>query len=546
MTETANNARLHPSTAGGLAGPAATGTAPEPSPASPRTIHEAVAHWARRQPDAPAIVFRGEPISYRVLDAASDEYARALAEQGAGPGTVVPVLLRRSPQLVATLLGVLKCGAAYAALDHRWPAERIRTVLDILDPPLLVTDAPTGSGMRSWVPPTEDLPEAAARGGRPPSCTVDPSAVATVFFTSGTTGAPKGVLSPHRATTRLFHGDTFADFAPGRAMPQTAPAAWDGYTLETWGMLTSGGTSAIVEGDYLLPAQLRDLVTSFGVDTAWLTASLFNLFVDEDVECFAGMRQVLTGGERLSVPHVRKFLRRHPDIALINGYGPVESCVFVTTHRIRPSDCDLDGGIPIGTAVPRTRAVVLDGDRPVRGELGEICVAGEGLALGYLGAPEATAERFVTRTLDGRPTTLYRTGDQGVLDDSGVLHFRGRTDRQVKIAGNRIEPDDVEAAARRIPGLRECLAVAVPGTDGTVERLALFYTVEPEGGPAPAAVRRELSATLPRYLVPHHLYRREALPRTANGKLDQHALLALVPEAGEPATRVRSSAGSRG
>jgi D-alanine--poly(phosphoribitol) ligase subunit 1 len=531
MTETTRAGRLSRTTAGRFAETAAAGTAPQDAATSPRTIHEAVTRWARRQPAASAIIFRGEAISYRTLDAVSDEYARALHEHGVRPGTMVPVLLPRSPRLVAALLGVLKCGAAYAALDHRWPAARVRTVLGILDAPLLVADVPARSDMPTWAPPDEDLRETAARGGRPPSCTVDPAAVATVFFTSGTTGTPKGVLSPHRATTRLFDGDTFADFAPGRAMPQTAPAAWDGYTLETWGMLTSGGTSVIVEGDYLLPEQLRELVTSSGVDTAWLTSSLFNLFVDEDVDCFTGMRQVLTGGERLSPPHVRTFLRRHPDIALINGYGPVESCVFVTTHRIRQADCDLEGGIPIGTPVPRTRVVILDGDRPARGgEPGEICVAGDGLALGYLNAPEATASTFVTLTVDGVPTNLYRTGDRGVRDGDGVLHFRGRTDRQVKIAGHRIEPGDVEAAARRVPGLRECLAIALPGADGAFERLALFYTAEPQGGPDPAAVRRALSAALPRYLVPDRLYPRETLPRTPNGKLDQRALLDSLRE----------------
>lgn len=275
----------------------------------------------------------------------------------------------------------------------------------------------------------------------------DGSAPAAVFFTSGTTGTPKAVVSPHRATTRLFGPDSFADFGPGRVMSQTAPVSWDAFGLELWGMLTTGGTAVLPDGGYFLPDDLAELVTGTGLDTVWLTAALFNLFVDEDPDCFTGLRQVLTGGERMSVPHARTFLARHPDITLLNGYGPVECCVFVTTHRVRPADCEAGHGIPLGTAVPGTGIHVLDGATAVPpGTLGEICVSGEGLADGYLGDEAATAAGFTTFDPGGGPRRIYRTGDLGRLDDEGVLHFHGRADRQVKISGHRVEPAETEAA----------------------------------------------------------------------------------------------------
>lgn len=528
-------------------------------------IHEAVAAQARLRPDATALVFAGRRVSYRTLDLAAEAYAVELGRLGVGPGRLVPVLLPRSPGLVAVILGVLKRGAAYAALDPKLPADRLRTVLGILSPPVVVgaeaaLDPSPGAdadGRTVWTPPDEELSEAAVRApARRPASTaatdeaqapVDASAPATVFFTSGTTGAPKGVLSPHRATTRLFGPDGFADFGPGRVMTQAAPVSWDAFTLELWSMLTTGGTVVLIDGDYFLPDDLAELVRSTGLDTVWLTAALFNLFVDEDPDCFTGLRQVFTGGERLSAPHIRSFLARHPGITLLNGYGPVECCVFVTTHRIRPADCEAEYGIPLGTAVPGTVIHILDGDGEVPpGALGEICVSGDGLADGYLGNERATAESFTTFDPGTGPRRIYRTGDLGRLDGDGVLHFHGRADRQIKISGHRVEPAETEAAALRLPGIRECAVVPVAGESGAFERLAMFYTEEPFGGTEvlggadgtgagpvdgaaaePDAVRKALSAVLPRAQVPDAVRRIVSFPRTPNGKIDTVALLDL-------------------
>ncbi|MET9552760.1 amino acid adenylation domain-containing protein [Streptomyces sp. NPDC006645] len=533
---------------------------PMPRTSGARLIHEAVARQARLRPDATALVFAGRSVSYRTLDLAAEAYAVRLGALGVDPGQLVPVLLPRSPQLVAVLLAVLKRGAAYAALDPKLPADRLRTVLDMLAPPVVVgpSRAQDADGRAVWAPPAEELSEAAGRapdpapGPTPDQDGADGAAPATVFFTSGTTGTPKGVLSPHRATTRLFGPDSFAAFGPGRVMPQAAPVSWDALTLELWSMLTTGGTVVLVDGDYFLPDDLAELVESTGLDTVWLTAALFNLFVDEDPDCFTGLRQVFTGGERLSAPHVRAFLARHPGITLLNGYGPVECCVFVTTHRIRPADCEAEYGIPLGTPVPGTAIHVLDGDTEVLpGALGEICVSGEGLADGYLNNERATGMSFTTFDPGTGPLRIYRTGDLGRLDSHGTLHFHGRADRQIKISGHRVEPAETEAAALRLPGVRECAVLPVAGESGAYERLALFYTAQPLDGtdgavgtvdaddaadsaadtaadgavPEPDTVRKSLAAVLPRAQVPDEVRRLRSFPRTPNGKIDIVALL---------------------
>lgn len=433
--------------------------------------------------------------------------------------------------MIAALLAVLKCGAAYAALDRRWPPDRIRDAIRTLGAKVAVTDGDRdaeGVDAVPWTPPEwgAALP---GPGGRTRAAIPD-SAAAMVFFTSGTTGAPKGVLSPHRATTRLFRPGTFANFGPGRVMPLAAPVPWDAFAMELWGSLTTGGTGVVVRDDVLFPDDLRTLVAGAGVDTMWLTASMFNLFVEEDPGCFDGMRQVMTGGERLSPPHVREFLERQPGITLVNGYGPVESCVFVTTRTLVAEDCALPGGVPVGVPVPGTSIHLFQDAAPMPdGAPGEICVSGDGLALGYLGDPGTGGAAFTTVELDGRPERVYCTGDLGVRDENGVLHFHGRADRQVKIFGHRVEPAEVEAVAAGLPGIRAARVVPVPGADGSYERLVLFCTARDDGpAPEPEVIRKVLAGALPHYMVPASIRLVDAFPTTDNGKLDQAALISLL------------------
>lgn len=504
-------------------------------------IHAAIADHAARRPQATALITGGDHISFATLDAAARTYAAELAERGAGPGQVVPLLMPRSAQLVVLQLAVLQCGAAYASLDLRWPAERLRAVLGQLSPAVVVSGTADHLGHgRTYQPPAEDLHSAAARCGAFQPVRPDASAPATVFFTSGTTGGSKCVLVPHRAVTRLFGPGGLDGFGPGHATPQAAPVPWDMYAFELWGQLTSGGTAVLVEGDHLLPSVLRDLIRTAGVDTLWITTSLFNLFVDEDPDCFSGLERILVGGEKLSSDHVRRFLAQYSGIALRNGYGPAENCMLTTTHLLSAQDCDVPGGIPVGSAVPGTTVLLLDaGDKPCPpGELGEICAAGQGLACGYLGHPELTRAKFPTVEIGGAAVRIYRTGDIGMVDDAGILHFRGRKDRQVKISGHRVELAEIEVTVRGLAGIRDCVVIPVTAPDGQVTSLALFYLSHPgrmnegaEDDLDPLSVRRELVRLLPGYLVPGSIRWLARFPLTANGKLDGAALVPLARRA---------------
>lgn len=496
-------------------------------------IHEAFDQQVLAQPDAIALSFHGHHDSYRTLDLAARAFAGELAACGVGPGNVVPVALPRSPRLVAVLLAILNRGAAYAVCDPHWPVDRLRAVVQLSGSPVCVADLPGPAGFASLplsVPPSGALenwylpsirPETTAESAR-----VTPDAAATVFFTSGTTGVPKGVLSPHRAITRLFVPGGPLAFGPGTVMAQVAPASWDAFSLELWGMLTTGGTCTIVADNYLLPNTLSGLVATDGVNVIWLTASLFNLFVERDIDCFEGIGTVYAGGERLSPQHVRRFLQRFPATSLVNGYGPVESCVFATTHPIVLADCQRANGIPLGRAVPGTQVFIRDG---------EICIAGAGLALGYLGDTELTAAKFTDEYIDGMTVRLYHTGDLGSLDADGLLHFHGRADRQVKIRGYRLELDEIETAASGLAGIVGCVVAPVPGrVPGVFDKLALFYK-RPAGStpePDPHDIRRRLAAVLPSYAIPDVIQAIDQLPVTANGKTNVTKLLSLIDYSG--------------
>jgi len=503
-----------------------SGTTPDQP--SELCTHEVFERQARCTPEATALVCGESRVSYAELDAAANQLAHVLAGRGVRRGELVGVYLERGVELVTAVLAVLKAGAAYVPLDPGHPAERISALLDQVRPSLVLS-AITLPGVATLDPATVD-----AEPSTRPDVTVSPEDAVCVMFTSGSTGLAKGVVAAHRALVGTFLGQDFAGFGPGDVVLQCAPVSWDAFALELFAALFFGGTCVLQPGQSPEPETIAELVAAHRVTTLHVSASLLNYLVDEHPSAFDGVRQVLTGGEAASAAHIGRLLAAQPSLRLVNGYSPVESMIFTVAHRVVAADT-AGASIPVGTPLRNKRVYVLDERLNLvpPGVVGELYMAGVGLARGYLGQPGFTASRLVADPFEPG-TRMYRTGDLARWRADSVLEFRGRADDQVKIRGFRVEPAEVRAALDRHPEVGQAAVVVREDRPGDKRLVAYLVPAAGAGGLEVADVRRRVVAALPDYLVPAAFVVLDELPRTANGKLDRRAL---------PAPEVTASAG---
>ncbi|MFJ9775908.1 amino acid adenylation domain-containing protein [Kitasatospora sp. NPDC101157] len=510
-------------------------------------VHERIAARAERSPDAVALHWAGRDTSYRELAADARRSADFLARRGVRRGDVVAVRADCVPDTVKVLLGIVRCGAAYAIVPPDWPPGRFERIAGLEGIRLCVVDRdlPSVPGL-----PTLTVEEALGRaaaadggaaGEEPAGAGVSGEDPLCVFFTSGSTGSPKGVVAPHRGILRL--ADDELCVVPGRMVTyQTASTAWDAFAWELWTPLVLGGTCVLSGGTKPTGPRVREAIAR-GVNAMILNTVLFNALVDDDIDCFTGLELLVTGGERHSAPHLARCRRRHPGIRLQQGYGPAESSTYTTMHPVTEAD---EAEVPIGLPVTGTEVWLLDEQRrPVPdGGTGEIVIGGEGLALGYLGDPELTRQRFPVLELDGREHRVYLTGDLARRDPGGRLVFVGRRDRQVKIRGVRIEPSEVEAVIEQVPGVSRAAVVAQYDDSGRATGLAAVASSE--GGPLPSAdlITKTVAGAFPEAFVPRRVAVVERLPKLPNDKVDHHALAALLADAGRPGPGTRRPDGA--
>ncbi|MFI0215794.1 amino acid adenylation domain-containing protein [Streptomyces lydicus] len=502
-----------------------TGPAVERAPTG-ACVHELFEAQAARAPDAVALLHEADELTYGALNERANRLAHRLVGLGVAPGTLVGVHLERGFDMVVALLAVLKAGGGYTMLDPQFPVERLALSLEDTGAPLLVTSRPL-SGRLTGATTLYVEDEAASDAPTGNLATgVGPEDVACVMFTSGSTGRPKGVMSPHRALTGTYLGQDYAGFGPDEVFLQCSPVSWDAFGLELFGALLFGARCVLQSGQNPDPLEIGELVARHGVTMLQLSASLFNFLVDEVPEAFEGVRYAITGGEPASVPHVAKARRDHPALRLGNGYGPAESMGFTTHHAVVAGD--LSGtALPIGVPLAGKRAYVLDDDlKPAaNGALGELYVAGAGLAHGYVSRPALTAERFVADPFAGPGgERMYRTGDLARRRADGVLEYVGRADDQVKIRGFRVEPGEVEARLVGHPAVRQAAVLAQDSRLGDKQLVAYVVAERADAPPDAAELRRHVAEALPAYMVPVACVPVDELPRTPNGKLDRRAL----------------------
>ncbi|ATL25929.1 non-ribosomal peptide synthetase [Streptomyces formicae] len=495
------------------------------------SVPERFRHRTGTTPDATAVLCGTTRMTYAELDERSDRTARWLARHGAGPERLVAVAMERSADLVVALLAVLKAGAAYLPLDPRSPDARLHTILDGARAALLLADATSRERALGLAAPHTDVPvlvidDAAQQdAGDTDLPYVAAHQAAYAMFTSGSTGTPKGVVVTHRNIVALAADPSFADGAHARVLAHS-PHSFDASTYELWVPLLGGGTVVVAPARDSVARTLEEAVTEHGATGAFLTAALFDSLVAEGSSVPRSLREVWVGGEEPSTAAVRRFLEEYPGTALTHVYGPTENTTFSTTQPLRPlGHCG--GRPPIGRPMADTRVYVLDGAlRPVPpGVVGELHLSGAGLARGYLGRPDLTAERFVADPFGAPGARMYRSGDLVRWNADGTLAFVGRADEQVKVRGFRIEPGEIEAALAGVPSVGQVAVVVrdvAPGERQLVAYVVPTDTADAEGlGPELASRAAEL---LPDYMIPTVVVLPDGLPLTANGKLDRAAL----------------------
>jgi len=499
-----------------------------------RCVHELVAEQAERTPTATAVVCGGVVLEYGELNRRANHLARRLRVLGVGPEVRVGLCADRSAELVVGLLAVLKAGGAYVPLDPRYPRERLAFMLADAGVAVLLTQERLMAGLPVQGVPVICLDSAGLQGGqevlgeRPatlradtPCSGVTPANLAYVIYTSGSTGVPKGVQVDHRGLTNLvfWHQHAFAVSIRDRSS-QVAGVAFDASVWEVWPYLATGASIHIPDEETrTMPARLRDWLVAEAVTISFLPTPLAESVLALEWPRSVALRTLLTGGDTL---------RRYPSpslpFELVNNYGPTETTVVATSIGVTPEV--RDGAPSIGRPIANTEIYLLDTElRPTPiGVSGELYIGGVGVARGYLGRPDLTAERFIPHPFSAGPgARLYRSGDLARYRSDGTLEYLGRVDDQVKVRGFRIEMGEVEATMSHHPDVSEAVVIADDDTHGYKRLIA--YVVPQRGTRLDlGALRGYLRDKLPEYMVPTAIGLLSSLPLTSHGKIDRRAL----------------------
>ncbi|MEH2224836.1 amino acid adenylation domain-containing protein [Nostoc sp.] len=494
-----------------------------------RCIHQLFEAQVERTPDAIAVVFEDRRLTYRELNCRANQLAHYLQALRVVPEVLVGICMERSIEMVVGLLGILKAGGAYVPLDPSYPSERLAFMLESAFVPVLLTQALLAESLPKHqaqiVCLDRDSEGIARQNEENPVVRVMPNNLAYVIYTSGSTGKPKGVSILHRSVVRLVKETNYANFSAEAVFLQLAPISFDASTFEIWGSLLNGGQLVVMPAATPSLQELAQTIQQHQVTTLHLTAGLFHLMVDEQLESLKNVRQLLAGGDVLSVSHVKKVLQELKECILIHCYGPTENTTFTCCYPMTELS-QVGNSVPIGRPIANTQVYLLDDHlHPVPvGVPGDLYIGGEGLARGYLNRPDLTQEKFIPNPFSNESDSrLYKTGDLARYLSDGNIEFLGRLDNQVKIRGFRIELGEIEAAIAQHPSVRETVVVARQDVPDR-KYLAAYIVSNPSSTLTSSVLRSFLKEKLPDYMIPGAIVMLDALPLTPNGKINRQAL----------------------
>ncbi|MFC6632382.1 non-ribosomal peptide synthetase [Microbulbifer taiwanensis] len=509
-----------------------------------KCIHDLFMEQVARYPDKTAVVFEDESISYQLLYDRSHALALYLQSLGVTPDATVGVSVDRSLEMIVGILAILLAGGAYVPLDPDYPQDRLTYMLADSQSAIVLTQEALIPKLTELVAKDTQLialdkqwPEIEQRAsdfqvaGVTLAQDVNSGHLAYVIYTSGSTGQPKGVMVCHKAVNRLVKNTNFMAVSSEDTFLQFASLSFDAATLEIWAPLLNGGKLVVAPPGKDAVNRLGELIGRHDVTVLWLTSGLFQLLVKENVTQLAGLRVLLSGGDVVPVETAREFLEHSRDSIFINGYGPTENTTFTSCYVVSDGLNEGISSLPIGSPIANTQVYILDRyQQPVPvGVPGELHIAGDGLARGYLNQPTLTAEKFIANPFTPG-SKLYRSGDLARWQEDGTIEYLGRIDSQVKIRGFRIEIGEIESQLKRHPDVRDCVIVA-QGPEAERQLLACYVAKDSKEGEvvklSNAQLTEHLRRNLPEHMIPALYLSLAAIPLTPNGKVDQLKLAAM-------------------
>jgi amino acid adenylation domain-containing protein len=498
-----------------------------PATAQRVCIPESVARHAAASPSAVAVSQGSDTLSYAELEKRSNQFAHFLRSVGVGSGDLVGIYLERSLSMVVAALAIIKAGGAYLPLQPGLPRERLTYMLQDAQARVVITRSGMSPDLvdgRCRVVAIDDEAEAIAKQSvGPPPCVLDDGNLAYVIYTSGSTGQPKGVEVLHVGLSNLvsWHLRAFEVTSRDRAS-HVAALGFDAAVWELWPYLVAGASVHLANNEVRQnPQQLRDWLLEEKITMAFLPTPLAESLLLLEWPKSAALRILLTGADTLhhSPPASLPFI-------LVNNYGPTECTVVATSGRVWPASSSSSQPPSIGLPIDNTDIYILDEEMTevASGKPGELYIGGAGVARGYRNQPELTKKKFVSNPFSGDPgDRLYRSGDQVRLLPSGELEFLGRFDEQIKIQGYRVEPNEIVSALDCHEDVQTS-AVIARETQGGEKNFVAYVVLSENSKVTASGLREHLSQRLPHYMVPASFVRMEALPVTANGKVDRDAL----------------------
>jgi amino acid adenylation domain-containing protein/non-ribosomal peptide synthase protein (TIGR01720 family) len=508
---------------------------------SQQCIHEIFETISNETPNTVSIIYKNQRITYRELNKKANQLAHFLMAQGVKGEVNVGVMLARSPQMIISLLAVLKAGGCYVPIDPNYPEKRIRYIMKDSGITLLLTDSKfsasakycTESGVLTLDTQRTKIKEFSTDN---PSGRAHPLNIAYINYTSGSTGNPKGVAVPHQAVNSLVLNNAAFAMLQKCTMLQISTVSFDAATFEIWGALLNTGTCVLYPSSLPTPQLLHEVITEHKISALFMTSALFNLIIDEKPDAFEGVTSVLVGGDVLSKEHVGIAMEKLPSSKFINCYGPTENTTFSTCHPVDKNEIDKPRSVPIGRPIGNSSAFVLDehlNPLPI-GVIGELYVGGDGLARGYLNNPLQTAEKFVPHPYAKvQGERLYKTGDLARIRNDGKIDYVARRDNQIKLRGYRIEPNEITAAILQHPDVNTAIVTTPEKGQSTLVTSLIAYIVlkktdaiinADKESEYRESIRNSLRRQLPEYMIPNLFVFSDKIALTANGKLDHQAL----------------------